>query len=134
MVLKFFTLSLTFSFANAYLFQINAGDRHWPENPWEIYDFVMGFLIGGYPILIARAYASDCFSMFFILGTFQTTKSSYFDSKWSNTAFSYLTLVVIITADVLKTYDAYNSCTKQLFWMKLNSHTEQKPWIPTFDF
>ena len=55
---------------------------HWPHTPWEIYDFVSGFLIGTYGPLISRAYANDCFSAFFGLGTFVMGSANYFDKKW----------------------------------------------------
>ena len=85
---------------------------HWPVQPWEIYDFTTGFLIGAYTPMVGRAYNNDCYSAFFKFFGFLMGQSSNFNKALVvNDWMVWTTLAIVMTGNSLYARNAYMACS-----------------------
>ena len=55
---------------------------NFPNKGWEISDWIVGFVMGGYGPLVTYARDDDCFSAFYGWGTAAIEFSRYFDRNF----------------------------------------------------
>ena len=68
---------------------------HFPDKGWEISDWLVGVVMGGYGPLVSYARDGDCFSSWFAWGTATIEFSKYFDRNFDTKSWTAWTSLVI---------------------------------------
>ena len=100
-----------------------------PNHGWEISDFLVGLVMGGYGPLNSYARADDCFSLWYEWGVTAIDFSHYFDKKFdTGKATSWIFLVISLFFLTLKSIDLPQVCYDELMYAK------ETEWHKNFGF
>merc|ERR1712003_456567 len=103
--------------------------NNFPDKGWEISDWVVGLIMGGYGPLVSMARDDDCFSSWYNWGLAAIEFSRYFDrnfdvKSWTN----WVGFIITLTIFFFKNLALVHNCKAEI------EHAKESKWFESYGF
>ena len=94
-------------------------------NPWAVFEFIVGLLMGAWSPLIYNSHGNDCFTSHWSMAFGIFGFANYFDRKWEHTVLGWGALVIKVGLRVFSTYNGMKNCLNQLEYSTVEKWEER---------
>lgn len=94
-------------------------------NPWAVFEFIVGLLMGAWSPMIYNSHGKDCFTSHWSMAFGIVGYASYFDSKWEHSVMGWGVLVLNVAFNGYNTYAGMKNCLNQLEYSTVEKWEER---------